>query len=1008
MISHDEAWYLEHRVAFDPLAPADEFLETPSGAPSSWSRRSFLKLAGFGVGATLLAGCSRAPTSILRPALDAAEDIVPGVGVDVATTCGGCNAGCGLLVRVRDGRPIKAEGFRPKTSDGAAHPISGGGVCAIGQALLLGLYDSKRLTAPQEGATPRNFAAADGAIRAALAAAARDGLSVRLLTPTITGPSTTAAIGRFLAAHPTARHVVHDSDPRAKAMLAEERAFGTKRLPWVRLDRAGVVFSLGADPLGLSISPVEAALAWAKGRDPDAADRSYWIQAEGRLSLTGAKADRRILADAAERKRLLVDVVRMVAKSLEVSLPTALVAPLTPWRADVAADIAARLVAAKGRALVLADAEDLELQLAVAFLNHALGAYGGPLDLGRADRRRQGSEGGLAALVDELESGQVGVVLIHGLDPVHESALGERFGRALAKARLVAATSTHRDATAQAAHWIVPDRHPFEAFDDHEPVEGIYSLSQPTVRPNPGTRSLRESLLAWSGETTDDGAFRRTVWSRLLGLAAGTEAFANAWARIAEDGHFERAASAPGVLAFSPKAFDGIVYASAATTAAGDFEIEAHPSHALLDGRHAYNAWLQELPDPITKICWGNAVSMAPATAQALGIEDGDEVLVSAGEGGGSVRLPVVIQPGQHERVLSVPFGYGRMGTDRFSGIGPQWLEGKATVKKGERIGASVAALGLDGAQRIKSGIVVRRTGGRETLARTQSHHFLSVPKHLAPEGGEVRNVVRRLGAAEYAAGAAAMEHHHGGDLWADDHRSSGPKWGLEVDLERCTGCSACVLSCQVENNVPVVGKDETARAREMHWIRVDRYYLGEGEDLEVAHQPMMCQHCKNAPCESVCPVLATVHGKDGLNHQVYNRCVGTRYCANNCPYKVRRFNWFDYAHADALENLALNPDVTVRSRGVMEKCTFCLQRIQAAKHAARAAGSAIPDGAIEPACVQTCPTRALSFGDRADPKSAVSKLAAGRRHYEVLGEINVRPSVGYLAIVRADDEKKG
>jgi len=386
----------------------------------------------------------------------------------------------------------------------------------------------------------------------------------------------------------------------------------------------------------------------------------------------------------------------------------------------------------------------------------------------------------------------------------------------------------------------------------------------------------------------------------------------------------------------------------------------------MLDGRHAHNAWLHELPDPITKVTWDNYASLSPAAARKLGVRDGDVVSVQG------IELPAFVQPGQHDQVVAIALGYGRTGTDRFAKIAPKWLLQRTHVAPGESIGARVVQLAQH------ASVTIAKTGRRHELATTQLHSTIDGDRpapFLKPESKKQK--------AESNLWPAKAKGQH--------------QWAMAIDLAKCTGCSACVIGCQSENNVPVVGKDEVLREREMHWIRIDRYYSGDGDELQVAHQPMMCAHCGNAPCETVCPVLATVHSSDGLNQQVYNRCVGTRYCANNCPYKARRFNWFDYPHDDRFANLVLNPDVTVRSRGVMEKCSMCVQRIAEARVVAKQNGIAVADGAIRTACEQSCPADAIVFGDANDPKSRIAALKRDPRHFHVLEELNVQPAVGYL-----------
>jgi len=518
-------------------------------------------------------------------------------------------------------------------------------------------------------------------------------------------------------------------------------------------------------------------------------------------------------------------------------------------------------------------------------------------------------------------------------------------------------------------------------------------LPVPLIRPLGGTRARVESLAIWSGRSGTARDLVRETWRR------------DVWPRRIEGTDFEAffdAAVRDGFVAVRPavarsRAPDDAALAgdSAAAPATEGLALVLHASHTMLDGRHAHNPWLHELPDPITKVVWDNHASLSPAAAQALGIETGDVVRVAV-EGGASLEMPALVQPGQHDRAVAIALGYGRKGTGRFANVGPEWIEGAPTVGAGRLVGENAALL-RDPAAPTPAAVRVTPTGRRRTLARTQRYDSLEVPERL---GGGHRDHARSVEAADWSA-APAQSHEGHDELWPEDHRYPGHHWAMVVDLTACTGCSACVIACQAENNVPVVGRDEVAREREMHWIRIDRYYDSRGGGTDVVHQPMLCHHCDHAPCETVCPVLATVHGSEGLNQQVYNRCVGTRYCANNCPFKVRRFNWFDYPHQDRLQNMVLNPDVTVRSRGVMEKCSFCVQRIHEAKAEAKRKGVPLADGDVQPACAQSCPAGAIVFGDRNDPASAVAARRADPHHYHVLDELNLRPAVGYLPQAR-------
>ena len=539
---------------------------------------------------------------------------------------------------------------------------------------------------------------------------------------------------------------------------------------------------------------------------------------------------------------------------------------------------------------------------------------------------------------------------------------------------------------------------------DAEPISGVVSLFQPLLEPLGGTRSILESLARWSGQTASAYDIVRAIWQNDILPRAKAPSFQAFWDKAVHDGFAEVTPRAVAVGPFRTSVVKPVP--NAATTS--DYCLSLYSKVGLTDSRHAHNPWLQELPDPVTKVTWDNYVCVSAAIAEKLALTDGDVVSVSIGENGNRLELPALIQRGQHDRVIAIALGYGVKGTDRFANIGPQWLESRLTVKPGETVGKNAAMLidGREGSLRYsRSDVTLRKIGRRHDLAATQEHHTLEIPRNVAPHGAEVRDMVQHTSLAAFArdpqAGKPEQHMSSAVQLWAEDHPKDGHAWGMSIDLNACTGCSACLVACQSENNVPVVGKDEVRRQREMHWIRIDRYYAGEDDDLTVSHQPMMCQHCDNAPCETVCPVLATVHSHEGLNEQVYNRCVGTRYCANNCPYKVRRFNWFDYPHEDSLLNLALNPDVTVRTRGVMEKCSMCVQRIQQGKIEARRQGSPLTDGMVQTACQQSCPAKAIVFGDMNDDQSAIHGTLQNPRRYGVLEEFNFRPNVSYLRIVR-------
>ncbi len=991
---------------------APEFPVAPVPQPGM-DRRSFLRLTGFSFAAAGAAACSRAVPSLALPQVTADEHVVPGRDYWIASTSWADGSGSGVLVRCLDGRPLKLEG-------NPDHPLNQGGLTASCQASLLSLYDDRRFDGPQRAGAPGTWDDVDGALRAELERIRSDGGRVRVLTPTLTGPSTLARIATLLDSVPDGRHVMYDALSCSALLDAQRSAHGVRVLPRYDLARADVLAVFDADPLGTWISPAEYSAGYRASRQPDASPprmSRHW-QFEARLSLTGSRADQRVLVAPWETRPALTRLARAVAErsGTPVPGPAQAATDVRPELHDALDSLATELWAHRGAGLVLCGRNDHHAQVLVCWINELLGNVGNTVLLDTPSQQRRGDDRALAALRDELLAGDVDLLITSG-NPAYELP---GLAQALGQAGTLACTSAQPDETSALADLVFPESHELERWDDSEPHAGLFATTQPTLPPLRDGRTLRASFARWAGDARDDRTLLRDAWERDLAprRQAADEPFGVWFDRVLERGWV----SLPGAPSTAARACDAAAVATALAApretgpqpaGADGLGLVLYPKVGLLDGRGAHNPWLQELPDPISKVTWDNHADLSPATADRLGLRTGDVVRVTIAAPSDSaqaavpapIELPVLVQPGQDDRVVAIALGYGRMGTDRFTDVGPQWFEGRPTVAPGATVGSNAAPfLTLDDGVLGTDRRVVRLTptGEQRLLATTQDHHSLAVPEHLAPKGGEVRDAVHltTLDAATVASHAGGHDSH--AELWSDDFDHGLPHWGLAVDLTACTGCSACVVSCQAENNVPVVGRDEVQRHREMSWIRIDRYYADRDDGgVDVVHQPMMCQHCGHAPCETVCPVLATMHSSEGLNTQVYNRCVGTRYCANNCPYKTRRFNWFEYSREDRLQNMALNPDVTIRSRGVMEKCSMCVQRIQAGKAEARRRGVALADGDVQTACQQSCPTRAIVFGDLHDPESAVSKLAAKSRAYSVLGELNVQPSVRYLADVR-------
>jgi len=989
-VNHEEEIARDGRHS-SPLMPLD--------------RRTFLRLAGFTFAGGLLAGCEQGKIEKAIPYLIKPEEITPGVAAWYASTCGGCEAGCGVLVKNRDGRPIKIEG-NPQ------HPLSAGGLCPTGQAYMLPLYDSSRLMKPLANGIERTWEAQDDAIASKLEEISRSNGSVRVLTGTMTSPTTLAALGDFLKKFKNAKHVVYDA-PSASAILdAHEIAFRKRVLPHYRFDEAEVIVGIDADFLGTWISPVEFASAYGKGRSLISRKLtfSYHAQIESHFSLTGSNADRRIPVTPSETKTLLRSLASIIVGRSGGSV--GITTSATSYD-ELTQDLARRLLDARNKSLVVCGTNDLESQLLVNVINHALGNYSNTLSLSQGSLQKQGNDREFMALVDDMSHGEVDALIVAGANPVYNARGSASFGDAMKKVAMSVVLSDRMDETSFLAHYVCPVHHPLEGWGDAEPIEGTYALVQPTILPFGQTRDLLENLAAWERKPQSSYDQLRLFWSEKIHRTVGkSKPFDRFWDDVVREGYV-RVAAPKTTLAFNSaavqKALEQPIPQSPKSD--GQFSMTLYANVAMLDGRNAHNPWLQELPDPVTKIVWDNYASVSKSTASSLGVKEGDVVEIRGAQA--SIELPIHIQPGQHGEVIAVALGYGRMGTDRFTNIGPDWFEAKPTVPPEGLVGVNASSfVGYDGRNFVYQhvGVSVRKTGRRHELASTQEHHSLHVPEHLRTGNGERRPIVQEANYADYKndPSSGSFPKHELVSMWPDAHQYNGHHWGMAIDLTACTGCSACVIGCQAENNIPVVGKDEVRRNREMTWIRIDRYYTEENGETSVARQPMTCHHCDNAPCETVCPVLATVHSEEGLNQQVYNRCVGTRYCSNNCPYKVRRFNWFDYDHGDDLHKMILNPDVTVRERGIMEKCTFCIQRIQEARIAAKSEGREIRDRDIRTACEQSCPTQAIVFGDMNDPESELARRMNDPRHYRVLEELGIKPSIGYLTLVMNKETNDG
>ncbi|HRH66769.1 MAG TPA: TAT-variant-translocated molybdopterin oxidoreductase [Bacteroidia bacterium] len=999
---------LKNNEFFEQL-PLDQVIEKKAQDVNTTPRRDFLKFLGFSVAAASLAACE-APVRKTIPYLIRPDQITPGIANWYASSYFDGYDYCSVIVKTREGRPIKLEG-------NTLSSVTKGGVNARVQAAILSLYDSARFKTPMVNGKASKWPEVDNDINGKLSAIAAKGGQIRILSSTVISPSTKKAIADFSAKYPTTKHVVYDSVSVSAMRQANLESFGVNTIPTYNFDKANVIVSLDADFLVNWISPVEHARQYAETRKINGGKKSMsrHIQFETALSVTGSNADLRIPVKPSQQGAVAANLYNAIAAGTGAS---AVSAPSVD--AEVSkkiAAIAAELLANKGKSLVVSGINNPAVQNLVNGINSLLENYGTTIDLDNANNLRQGSDTDLSAFLDEVTKGGVAAVLFYNCNPVYTLPNGSAFAAAMKKMELTVSFSDRPDETTSVCQYICPDHHALESWSDAEPRTGVYSIGQPTISPLFATRQAQESLLTWAGTPANFHDYMAAYWNaNIFSKASGS------WNKVLQDGVFELPAA-------TPKNYKTAANLNAAADAigktnAGGFEMVLYEKVGLGNGQQANNPWLQELPDPISKITWDNYLAVSPKDAREKGWKQGNVVTVKAGNV--SVKAPVVIQPGQAFGTASLAIGYGRT------------VAGKVADNRGVNAYPFTSFSGAN-LSRVVSGVDIQKTADEDyMLAATQTHHTM-MGRAIVKEttlAEWVKNPA--AGNAEELLSVKVGKHEEvkkkAGDmnLWAD-FDSGNHHWGMSIDLNSCIGCGACVVACTAENNVSVVGKDEVNRSREMHWIRIDRYYSsdadpkeGESGDIKkmedpsdmprVVFQPVMCQHCAHAPCETVCPVIATSHSSEGLNQMTYNRCVGTRYCANNCPYKVRRFNWFQYSDNaqfdfnmnDDLGKMVLNPDVVVRSRGVMEKCSMCVQRLQDGKLTAKKEGRKLVDGEVKTACAQSCPTHAITFGDFNNPESELNKMWDPEgRSYHLLGELNVQPNVYYQTKVRNAEERK-
>ena len=973
-------------------------------------RRDFLKYLGFSTAAAALAASCKIPVKKAIPYANKPENLIPGVAKYYATTYVQDGDVIPVVAKVRDGRPIKIEGNELSS-------YTGGGTSARAQASVLDLYDMYRAKFPLHKVKDKfeevpTFEQFDKLVGAAITAA---GGSIVLLTGTVVSPTTKDIIAKF----PNLKHVQYDAVSYSGMLLANEASGFGRKIPTYDFSAAKVIVSLGADFLGTWLNAVENARGYSKGRKIDEKNPSMskHYQFEGHLSMTGSNADERFSHRPSETGAVAVALLAAINGGASSIADAKLKAGIAKAAADLKAN--------NGAALVVSSSNDKNVQTIVNAINGAIGAYGTTINWNLPVNYRQGIDSDMVDLIAQMESGAVGTIMIHGANPVYSYFAADKFKAALAKVKVKVSFSEKMDETTELCEYIIPNHHYLESWGDAEAKAGMTSFMQPTIYPLFKTRPFQTSLLKWSGSTQDYETYFREYWTAKLG--------ADGFNKALQDGVVETAPTAGGA-SYSGGATDAATSAIASYKKGTGTEVVFYEKVSIGNGSQAGNPWLQELPDPVTKATWDNYALISLSKAKELGITVDTDYEYYPGKpvieltiNNKKLELPILVIPGMNADTIAVAVGYGRseaMGVTA-AGVGVN-VYGYASYN-----GSTV--------DNYVSGVTVTNLHKKYKIAQTQIHNSYEDRKEVVRETTLATFKKSPETIPDYRKKLQADYYEHANNDFREAtlygiHDQPGIKWGMSIDMNACYGCGACVVACHAENNVPVVGKNEVLRYHDMHWLRIDRYFISDEKNPDelkgVVFQPMLCQHCDNAPCENVCPVAATNHSAEGMNQMAYNRCIGTRYCANNCPFKVRRFNWSDYTNADSfpdnqdqklvgklnevvhqmnddLTRMVLNPDVTVRSRGVMEKCSFCVQKLQLAKLDAKKDNRPLKDGDAKTACMTACSADAIVFGNAHDKESRVSKIRQDnpQRSFYVLEQLHVLPNVTYLAKVRNTDE---
>ena len=996
--------------------PTDEFLgDKETLEASSTTRRDFLKYVGFSTAAATLAACE-GPVIKSIPYVVQPDSIIPGVANYYATTIADGFDFASVLVKTREGRPIKIENNTLANTASANARVN---------ASVLGLYDSLRVQGPMKDGESISWDDFDAEVAQKLVSLKDSGKDIVLLTQTLASPSTGKLISEFKEKYGNVRHVVYDSVSESAALDAYQAKYGERGLVNYDFSKAMTIVSVGADFLG-DWQGGGFDSGYSKNRIPDHGKMSRHIQFESNMSLSGANADKRVPVTPSQQKLALAKLHSLVVGgSFTGSLPANI--------DDAVQKAASELKKAGSNGLVVTGIQDVNAQAVILEINEALNSKA--FDTKTPIKTRQGSNSAVATLVADMNAGKVGAIIMSGVNPMYTLPNASEFAEGLKKTDLSVAFSMKQDETSSLTQYIAATPHYLESWGDVELKKGHFGLMQPTIRPLFDTRQFQEALLSWNSNDISYNDYIKVVWNEdILNGSSFNQAL--------HDGVFVGNASTVEDTVSSDETETPSGDAARALTASAKsegLELTLYTKVGMGDGQQANNPWLQEFPDPITRTSWDNYLTVSKADAEAIGLVN-EHVATGALDGsyaevtvnGSTITVPVIIQPGQAKGSVGLALGYGRT----------------AGLKEEMMTGVNAYALYQD--FNTVQNVTVSPASGMHEFASVQLHNTLMGRGDIIVEttlevfntkDRDVWNKIPEVSLNHMPVDVTSPEV----DLWDEFDRSIGHHFNLSIDLNACTGCGACVIACHAENNVPVVGKEEVRRSRDMHWLRIDRYYSSEdsfaqddtkkdefsglsgdkgslggfaeledpADNPQVAFQPVMCQHCNHAPCETVCPVAATSHGRQGQNHMAYNRCVGTRYCANNCPYKVRRFNWFlyngndefDYYMNDDLGRMVLNPDVVVRSRGVMEKCSMCIQKTQKTILDAKRDGREIKDGEFQTACSAACGNGAMTFGDINDKDSKVAKLKEDNRMYHLLESVGTKPNVMYQTKVRNTKE---